>query len=239
LSPAIARDGFRVIDVGGGDGSVWRQLPLDGRVGEIIVVDPLPEAHQRVREATPPSIVVTGLTARVEEAQLPDADAIVCSLTLHHVAGRDADERRAHGLQGPGKREVLHAFGEALRARDGYGVLVEADVDCELDLAPRDPQLKANLFDSYVRRCASSILDDLPRLDGELRERTEGLLQHWFLGQIRAADVPSGERDVYELSVARWLMLLDTAGLDVVDHAFCDALPLFHRYTFRPARAAS
>ncbi len=234
VSPRL-RDGFVLVEVGGGDGSTWRGR-LDGRRGTLVVVDPVAEVHERVREVVPATVDVVAIQAPVQEAALPAADVVVCSLTLHHVAGRDADERRAQGLDGPGKREVLQAFGRALAPRDGLGVLVEADVDCELDLPPGHPALADHIFDSYVRRCARSIVEDVrvrgPGEDPDLVGRWRALLRHWFVGQLAVVDVPVAERDVYELTVPRWLQVLDAAGLEVTDHRFVDELPLFHRYLF-------
>jgi hypothetical protein len=228
--------GFVLIEVGGGDGATWRDH-LDVP-GTLVVVDPVAEVHERVREAVPDQVEVVGVVASVQDVDLPDADALVCSLTLHHVAGRDERERAAHGLTGPGKREVLSAFGRCLARRGGVGVLVEADVDCEVDLPPGDPRLADHIFDSYVRRCARSIVADVrdrgPREDPDLVGRWRALLRHWFLGQLAVVDAPVAERDVYELTVPRWLELLDAAGLEVDTHGFVDDLPLFHRYVFRP-----
>lgn len=232
----VLRPGFVLIEVGGGDGSTWRGRFSDADRGTIVVVDPVAAAADRVREAVPEGIEVESMPVSVADAALPAADAVVCSLTLHHVAGRDAADRAAHGLTGVGKLEILQAFRASLAPRGGLGVLVEADVDCDLDLAPGDPALADHIFDSYVRRCARSICDDIDRADAspELVERWRGLLRHWFLGQLAVADAPIAARDVYELTVPRWLDLLEAAQLDVVDHGYTDALPLFHRYVLRP-----
>jgi len=226
--------GYVLVEVGGGDGSTWRGH-LPDVPGTLVVVDPVPEVHERVRAATPAHVEVVAIPSPVQEAALPEADVVVCSLTLHHVAGRDRAERAAHGLTGDGKREVLEAFRRALSPRGGLGVLVEADVDCELDLPPGDPQLADHIFDSYVRRCARSIVADVRErdVDDDLRGRWRALLRHWFLGQLVVADAPVAERDVYELTVPRWLEVLEAAGAEVVAHGFVDELPLFHRYLFR------
>jgi hypothetical protein len=235
IAPAL-RDDFVLIEVGGGDGSTWRGAFQAGQRGTIHVVDPVSEAAARVREVVPESIQVVAHVASVQDATLPDADGVVCSLTLHHVAGRDASQRAAYGMTGPGKTEVLERFGDALRAKRGLGVLVEADVDCDLEFPPGDPLLTDHIFDSYVRRCARSILEDLQsrQAPAELQARWRGLLRHWFLGQIAVADLPREQRDVYELTVPNWMALLHHAGLNVREHAFTDDLPLFHRYIFTP-----
>ena len=88
-------------------------------------------------------------------------DALVCSLCLHHVAGWDGGERREHGLEGPGKLEVLARFARWLSPAGGLGLLNEADVHCDLSLAPGTAALRNNLFESYVWRCARAVLADI------------------------------------------------------------------------------
>ena len=129
---------------------------------------------------------------------------------------------------------MLENFGRSLRPRGGFGLLVEADVDCEIDLPPGADALAENLLDSYVRRCARSILvDDLPHAEPERAARLRAILRHWMLGQLGAAEAPLADRDVYELRVHQWLDRLAEAGLTVEHHAFTDDLPLFHLYRFR------
>lgn len=230
------RPGWTAIEVGGGDGRLWRETLRPDDRGTLVVVDLLPEAADRVAEAVPAGVRVQRVVSPVQHAALPEADLVVCALTLHHVAGADAADRARHGLSGPGKLEVLRAFGDALRGRDGVGLLLEADIDCEIDLPPGDPALADHLFDSYVRRCARSIAADLarPGVDPDLARRWRDLLHYWFLGQIRQSLVPVADRDVYELTVDRWSSLLERAGLRVERHRFTDDLPLFHLYRFRP-----
>ena len=235
VRPFVQREGFRIVEVGGGNGQLWRALLTGAERGEIVVVDLLEAAVDAVRDAVPPGVTVTGHVGSVQDIALPPCDALVCSMTLHHVAGRDAEERARHGLTGPGKREVLAAFGAALGPRDGTGFLVEADVDCEVDLAPGDPVLADHIFDSYVRRCGRAILGDLrdPGTPEALKDRFEGLLRFWFLEQLAVADVPVPERDVYELTIPRWKALIEAAGLKLEAHRCLDDHALFQLYTFR------
>ncbi len=72
-----------------------------------------------------------------------------------------------------------------------------------------------------------------PDVGTDLVGRWRALLRHWFLGQLAVADAPAAERDVYELTVPRWLEVLEAAGAEVLAHDFVDDLPLFHRYLFR------
>lgn len=234
LRPLLdARPGFRVVEAGGGDGSLWEGLLRPDDVGEIVVVDPHPEGGAGVAGVAPPGVRVTHLRAPVERASLPEADAVVCSLTLHHVAGADAGERAVVGLAGPGKREALEAFRSAVASRGGRVLLNEADVYCDVGLAPGDPLLRERLVDSYVRRFAVSLLDDVARradVDDDVRARWRRVVRAWALGQIAVADAPLAERDVYELDVPSWLRLVAAAGLRVVERRFTDPWMLFHQY---------
>ncbi len=227
---------WRIVDVGGGDGRLWRHTLRESDRGELIVVDPVPEAAARVAEAVPVGVTVRGIVASVQDADLPDADALVCSLTLHHVAGADAAERAAHGMSGTGKLEALRAFRDALAARAGLGILNEADMMCDLATPPGSPVTRDNVFDSYVRRCGPGVIADIRRSDvpEELRQRWRAMLRHWFVEQVAVADLPLAERDVYELPVAQWLALFERAGLTVVSHRCTDAQDLFWQYVFRP-----
>jgi hypothetical protein len=232
----LLRPGFRVIEVGGGDGTLWRGLLTPEDRGEIVVVDPRPEAHAGVAAAAPPGVRVSAIPAPVQHAALPEADVVVCSLTLHHVAGVDTAACVAVGLSGPGKLEVLRAFRAAVAPRAGRVLLNEADVYCDLALPPGDPLLAERIVDSYVRRFAMSLLADIAdRGDSDLRARWATIVRDWALGQIAAADVPYAERDVYELDVPAWLGLFERAGLRVVTRGFTDRWSLFHRYVLEPA----
>lgn len=236
LRPRLdARPGWRLIEVGGGDGSLWRRLLRDDDRGELLLFDPVPEVHEVVGAALPPGVALRSVVAPVEERLdaigADAADAIVCSLTLHHLAGRDALARAEAGLSGPGKLEVLRAFAEALRP-GGALLLVEADVHCDLELASGEPLLAERLTDSYVRRCARSLADDLltPEADADLRARWAEILLAWCLAQVERAALPVAERDVYELDVPRWRALLADAGFALDRCEPSDQYGLFWRY---------
>jgi hypothetical protein len=228
---------FQAIDVGGGDGSLWGRVLNPSHAGTLTVIDPVAEVFEAVQRNIPDGVRLDPCQALVQDADLPEADLIVCSLTLHHVAGADAAERAAHGLSGPGKLEVLVAFREALQARGGLLVLNEADVHCDVELAPGDPLLADRLIDSYVRRAALALLADVEAKRGsaDMCARWEAVARAWSLEQIQLADVPLAERDVYELDVPRWLALLQRAGFEVVSRQFTDAYGLFCQYTAVPA----
>ena len=228
------RRDWRAIEVGGGDGSLWKTLLSPDDKGHLIVVDPAKEAHRRVAEVLPRGVEYTAIETPIEAlGALPEADAVICSMTLHHVAGRDAVERSGFGLSGPGKSEVLHAFRKSVRARQGMVIINEADVHCELDLEPGDPVLVDQMVDSYVRRCATSLLHDIEgRKDAEadLRNRWAVVIRDWCLAQIEMAHVPREERDVYELDVCRWLALFAAVGLECTQRRFTDDYRLFCQY---------
>lgn len=228
---AHLRPGFVAVEAGGGDGKLWQQALAPDARGTLVVIDPSPEVHTEVARRLPAGVKLTSLIAPVQDVVVPDADAIVCSLTLHHVAGRSAEERGRHGLSGPGKREVLQGFATALRP-GGVFLLNEADVYCEIGLPSGDAQLRDHLLDSYVRRCGLGLATDLleGRVPDEQHARVEAILLRWCLDQLAVAEVPLQERDVYELDVERWLDLLAQSGLTVARHGFTDRWRLFHQY---------
>lgn len=233
LAPIVARPGFRVLEVGGGNGALWDGFLRDFHWGTIVVVDPHPDGAAGVRAKVPRFVEVEHVVAPVERASLPPADAAVCSLVLHHIAGLDAADRARVGLTGPGKREALTALAAAV---SGPIVVNEADVYCDLALPPGDPLLGERLVDSYVRRFAVSLLSDLAtHSDAGLKVRWERVVREWALGQVRAAELPWAERDVYELDVVSWLTLFERSGLRVVRRGFTDPWLLFHQYVLERA----
>jgi SAM-dependent methyltransferase len=231
---AHLRPGWRVVEVGGGDGRLWDQLGDLPEGGELVLIDPAPSTHDEVARRLPEGVSMTRVVGLAQDVidRIPECDAVVCSLTLHHVAGRSAAERELHGLTGPGKQEVLEALRDAIRPRGGRLILNEADVHCEVDLAPGDPVLADRLFDSYVRRTAKALSAEIRGQRGDAR-RLGAIIQRWCLAQVALADAPLGERDVYELDISRWLELLAQAGLEVVESGFSDSELLFHRYVCR------
>jgi len=239
LRPLLdARPDWVVLEVGGGDGRLWSSLLQPDDQGTIVLVDPHPEPHRRLAERVPEGVRVVSIRRGVEAATLPEADAVVCSMTLHHLAGTDAAHRSRAGLQGPGKLEVLARFARSLTPRCGVLLLNEADVDCEIDLRPGDPVLREHLADGYVRRCAAGLIHAIDHTDdADLAARWWAIVRRWCLDQLDVADVPLAERDVYELPVPRWLSLLHAAGFAVLDHRKTDDWDLFHRYLCVPAQA--
>lgn len=230
LRPRL-KHGFVVVEAGAGNGELWRRLLRPDDRGTLVAIDPSAQALEALAAALPPGVSLDARVGRVEDRlPLPEADAVVCSLTLHHLAGRDAAERARHGLEGPGKREVLAAMRDAVAGRGGVVVLSEADIHCEVDLASGSEVLRERLIDSYVRRCARSLLDDLHTGPPELHDRWRHIARAWCLEQPRLAAVPVAQRDVYELDVGRWLEVLAAAGLRVDVARPTDRYGLFWQY---------
>lgn len=232
------REGWTGIEIGGGNGALWQTLSQRGSLpeGTLWVVDPAEEVHQQVRQVLPAQVRVRALPHPVQTIldRLPEADVVVCSLTLHHVAGVDATQRELFGLEGPGKLEVLQAIRRVLEP-DGRLILNEADVHCEIDLKPGDPILLERMLDSYVRRCASALVRDIRQCDDAgLRDRWAAVVRRWCVDQLRLASVPLTQRDVYELDVPRWLEVLERAGFHVIHRGFTDDVQLFHQYIAEP-----
>ncbi len=230
---------WRIIEIGGGNGGLWRHALHEADEGELVLVDPVAEAHEAVAASLPDGVELKSPVGQLQDAvPLPEADLVVCSLTLHHVPGRDAEDLAAHGLPGTGKLEALRAMGDALQARRGIGILNEADIYCDIALAPGSEVLANNLLDSYVRRTARALLREIEERDDaeeDLKRRWWAIARRWCLDEMDMLDKPLAERDVYELDVAHWLELLDAAGLEVLSHSFTDRVFLFHQYVFRPA----
>ncbi|MFM2162323.1 MAG: hypothetical protein RLZZ383_1835 [Pseudomonadota bacterium] len=243
LARARARHGaagWTALEVGGGDGSLWREALRDDDVGTLYVVDPHPDPAERIRSiaaAAAPQVRVVALQKRLEVASLPSADVAVASLVLHHIAGRDASARQAVGLEGPGKLEALVALRAALAPNGGRLVVNEADVHCDIELAPGDALLADRLIDSYVRRCAMLLADAIERepADADLRDRWWTILRRWCLDQVDQADVVIEDRDVYELDTPRWEALLRDAGFRVLRRQFTDEAGLFAQILATPA----
>lgn len=232
LRPLLdARPGFRVVEIGGGNGALWAGLLRPDDRGEIVVVDPHPDGAAGVRRAAPPGVEVSHVARPAQDVALPEADAVVASLVLHHIAGRSAADRARVGLSGNGKHETLTTIRGAIAARGGTALVNEADIYCDIGLAPGDPLLAERLVDSYVRRFAVSILSDLRvESDPSVRARLAAVVRDWSLGQVALAHAPVEDRDVYELDVLAWLAAFDAAGLTVAARGFTDPWMLFHQY---------
>jgi len=228
---------FVAIEIGGGNGCLWQGLLGPEDRGRLLLVDPVEAAHDEVRGRLPAAVRLESRLTTIEEScDLPDADIVVVSLTLHHVAGRDRHERARHGLAGIGKLEVLSAVANALRARGGLAIVNEADVYCDIGLPPGDPVLANNVIDSYLRRTARAVLVEIDGsdVDPELRRRWLAIVRRWCLDQLEVIDRPLAERDVFELTVVQWLELFAAARLRVIARRFTDRHCLFHQYVLAP-----
>jgi ubiquinone/menaquinone biosynthesis C-methylase UbiE len=229
------RPDWHIVEIGGGNGAIWDGFLGPRGPGTLALIDPHPDAHTAVAMRLPENVAFQSYVASVEHVDIPDADVIVCSLTLHHVAGVDAAQRRVFGLQGDGKAEILQRCIAAVQRKDGVGVLNEADVYNEIDLPPGDPVLIDHFIDVYVRRTACAVAQALEAADPDphLREAWEAILRHWCLEQVDNAFLAIDQRDVYELDASRWVNLLQNAGAQEVTHSYTDEWNLFQQYIFR------
>ena len=228
------RSPWHLVEIGGGNGALWQGFFHAQERGVLTLIDPNPEVHTTVASVLPSGIELHSHIARVENVELPEADAVVCSLTLHHIAGLDRDQRSIFQMDGVGKREILQRCVQAVRTRHGLCLLNEADVYNEIDLEPSDPALIEHFIDVYVRRAAMAVATALEQstVDISLKQRWEIILRHWCLDQVDLALSSREERDVYELDVAHWLQLLRQAGAKVLSHTYTDEWYLFHQYVF-------
>ena len=229
--------GWQVVEIGGGNGRLWRHALRPDDRGTLVLVDPVTHVHKVVAELLPAGVKLISKMERAENlTQFPEADLLVCSLTLHHVPGIDRQDLKRRQMQGPGKLEVLQSIARMLKPRSGIGILNEADIHCDIDLPPNSEVLANNMVDSYVRRTACTLMEDIRTradADPQLRRRWAAIVRLWCLDQMEMVAAPLAQRDVYELNVGEWLQLLDRAGLEVTSHQFTDPICLFHQYVFQ------
>ncbi len=83
---AVLGSGKDVLDVGGGAGRF--SLPLATRAERVTVVDPSADSVDLLKERADEAGItnVTALNEPWEDADAPEADMVLCSLVLHHVA---------------------------------------------------------------------------------------------------------------------------------------------------------
>ena len=227
------RDAWHVVEVGGGNGALWRGFFGESAQGTFTLVDPVADAHEAVASALPEGVVFQAVVAPVETVNISEADVLVCSLMLHHVAGLDVEQRYGYGLIGPGKHELLQGFLRCVRSRDGICILNESDIYTELDLPPEDPILMDRLIDSYISRAGMAVAAALaqPGLDSSLKHRLEAILLRWCIDQVELAGTcPRAERDVYELDTPCWKRVLERAEARILSHRFTDDWNLFHQW---------
>ena len=229
-----SRPEWRILEIGAGDGRLWMDILDEHSVGDLHVIDPAEEVHEQIAKIAPSGVRLHSQRLPAQDAEWMDVDLVVCSLTLHHVAGADEEERRRNKLLGPGKLAILRNIAKSLSKHNGIGILNEADVYCDLGLPQGDPILVDRLLDSYVRRCALALVHDLEqeRANEDTMQRWRAIIRYWCLEQVALAQAPVADRDVYELDVPRWLQLLQSAGLRVLSHQFTDDYGLFHQYIF-------
>jgi hypothetical protein len=226
------RDGWHIVEIGGGNGALWDGYLRTLKQGTLTLIDPNEDAHHTLAAKVPSNVAFRSIVAGAENADIPPADIVVCSLALHHIAGIDAAQRHTFGLNGDGKVEVLRRVVAAVKPRAGTAVLNEADIYNENDLPPGDPVLVDHFIDVYVRRAARAIAYAITRSDGDaqLQRSWDVILRQWCLDQVDNAYLPRNQRDVYELDAARWIGLLHRAGAEHVTHRYTDEWNLFQQY---------
>jgi hypothetical protein len=104
IADALAgRTNWHAVEIGGGNGLLWEGLLDTLEPGTLTLIDPNPTAHHAVGQRLPAHVDFRSVQAPVADAVIPEADVIVCSLTLHHHAGEDARQRAVYGMSGVGK----------------------------------------------------------------------------------------------------------------------------------------
>lgn len=83
---AVLGSGKDVLDVGGGAGRF--ALPLATRAERVTVVDPSADSVDLLKERAADAGItnVTAINESWEDADAPEADMVLCSLVLHHLA---------------------------------------------------------------------------------------------------------------------------------------------------------
>ena len=83
---AVLGSGKEVLDVGGGAGRF--ALPLATRAERVTVVDPSADSIDLLKERAADAGItnVTAINEQWEDASVPAADLVLCSLVLHHVS---------------------------------------------------------------------------------------------------------------------------------------------------------
>jgi hypothetical protein len=227
------RTAWSVVEIGGGNGALWDGLLAHLQPGALTLIDPEPEAHEAVGRRLPGNVGFRSVVAEVGDSEIPASDVVVCSLALHHRAGRDAAQRAAFGMSGEGKEEILRRVVASVRPRQGIGILNEADCYNEIDLASGDPVLVDHFLDVYVRRTARAVahtIDTNP--DSEFADAWSAIIRHWCLDQMDYAYAARDQRDVYEHDAASWVRLLGDAGAGCIQHKYTDDWNLFQQYLF-------
>jgi hypothetical protein len=225
-----------IIEIGGGNGALWKDFFQDNSEGTFILIDPVKNSHNAVSSELPGRITFRSIIEPVENVSLPAADIIVCSLMLHHIPGFDMAHNKRFGINSPGKYDILCRFLQSIRIRNGICIINESDIYTDIDLPPDDPVLIHRLIDSYIKRAGKSVakkIDD-PDISGSVKKRLELILIHWLIDQVEIAGAaPVQARDVYELDTIEWLKLLALSGAKIINHKFTDDWHLFHQYIIK------
>jgi len=229
-------DNFTIVEIGGGNGALWRNFFTDTQKGNFILVDSNQNAHDVVKETLPKNINFESVVKKIQDTEIPEADIIVCSLALHHVPGISETENKKYDINSLGKLDILNKFLNSVRAKNGIIILNESDVYTDIKLKPRAPFLFQRLVDSYIRRACKAIIYTMETEDisEDLFNKLEQVIIKWSLEQIeRAGNASLQERDVYELDSIHWLELFEMAKAEVVSHKNSDEWNLFHQYVLK------
>lgn len=214
------RQNWHIVEIGGGNGEIWREFEWPTSSGSFTLIDINQNSQPQVSRYIPQHVKFNSIISPVEEADIPEADIILCSLCIHHIPGLSQEQREEYGFSGPGKLEVLEKFIKALKPRKGICILAECDNYSEIDLDPGNPILIDNILDEYVRRAGMAIVID--NISKEISchniQLMIKILEHWMIDEVQKAFVSVQERDIYELDVAHWLLLIEQAGAELLHH---------------------
>jgi len=227
---------FTILEVGGGNGALWRNFFNENHKGNFILVDSNENAHKAVKETLPKSINFESVNKNIQDTEIPEADIIVCSLALHHVPGITLYENKKYGVESFGKQDIIEKFLKSIRPKNGILILNESDIYTDIKLKPRTPFLYQKLVDSYIRRACKAIIYTMEAegTSEDLYQKLEKVIIKWSLEQIeRAGNASLQERDVYELDAIHWLDLFENAKAEIVSHKNSDEWNLFHQYILK------
>jgi len=228
---------FTIVEIGGGNGALWRNLLNKNSKGNFILIDPVEDSHNSVAQNIPDSVNFTSIKSRIQDLEnIPSADIIVCSLVLHHIPGADKAENLKYGIESQGKADIISRLLEGIRKKDGILILNESDVYTDIKMPAKSHFLFHRLIDSYVRRCAKSIsfMMEFEEISDDLYKKLEHIIIKWCINQVEiACNASLTERDVYELDMIHWLELFENVGANVISHKISDEWHLFHQYILK------
>lgn len=174
---------FTIVEIGGGNGALWRNLFNPNQKGTFILIDPTEESHEAVKKAIPSNIEFISIKKSVEELnQIPEADIIVCSLVLRFIPGTEKEENKKYGIDRIGKAQIIRKILESIRIKNGILIINETDVYTDIKIAPKTHFLFHSLIDSNIRRLAKSIsfMMETEELTEDLFKKLELIIINWL-----------------------------------------------------------